>query len=488
MGLFNLIYVTLLSEPPLKNSSSDEVSFSYIPASSMKCLERSVKVVSTQTDLKISSRPLFLATESVYRFGKLHAKKNNLFHALIDKYWEQKIFISVSTPLSKKYVTRLAKKETALTKNMRKQLLIQLSKALLGRRINIYSTNYNIPDVQQLRSSVIYTWKKSFNIEAPKHWNRLWKNQRTTDFPNLLQLSLLNKLQNNYLPLFTVANGLRQIIVAEPAEELILDNNCASSLYQWYYDRFIWEKDNSIIHEGWFFINHQDAEEYKEYIRIKYPRSANLNKLKILCTGIDFYYQLNRISPPRTQFRLFPDLVEVGKLIKNSKHRKDLTFDPRQKYGKDFFQGQPIYFIEPVICKKIHSNNQAVINYYYQMPLDSSTQKYPAVFLNKDVAIVAWKKFRTMMPDYKLPKYPKLRVYNLEDFIKDHESDELTNQQKFLLVPGEESYKRINDIHQEEQHSYGLYKIARFSSALILRAKLWSKKIVWSLTSRQPPN
>jgi hypothetical protein len=482
MGLFNLIYVTLLS------SSNDEVSLSYIPADRIKCLERCVKVVRTHTDLNISNRQLFLATESVYRFGKLHAKKSNLFQALIDKYWEQKIFISVSTPLSKKYVTRLAKKETVIMRNTRKQLFVQLSKALLGRRINIYSANHNILDVQQLRSSIIYNLKKSFNIEAPKHWTRLWKNQRTINFPSLLQLSLLNKLQYNYFPLFTVVNGLRQIIVAEPAEELNFDNNLASSLYQWYYDRFIWEKDNSIIHEGWFFISPQDAEEYKEYIRIKYPRSANLNQLKILCTGIDFYYQLNRISPPRIQFRLFPDLVEVGKLIKNSKHRKDLTFDSRQKYGKDFFQGQPIYFIEPVICKKLYSNNRAVVNYYYQTPLDSFKQKYPAVFFNKSVAIMAWEKFKTMMPDYKLPKYPKLRVYNLEDFIKDHESDELTNQQKFLLVPSEESYKRINDITHEEQQNHGLYQMAQSSSALILRAKLWSKKIVLSLTSRQPPN
>jgi hypothetical protein len=481
MGLFNLIYVTLLS------SSNDEVSLSYIPASSMKRLERSIKVVSTHMDWNMSNHPLFLATESVYRFGKLHAKKSNLFQALIDKYWEQKIFISVSTPLSKKYVTRLAKKETVIMRNTRKQLFVQLSKALLGRRISIYSANHDILDVQQLRSSVTYIWKKSFNIEAPKHWNRLWKNQRTVDFPSSLQLSVLNKLQHNHLPVFTVANGLRQIIIAEPAEELNLDNNFASSLYQWYYDRFIWEQDNSIIHEGWFFISPQDAEEYKEYIRIKYPRSANLNQLKILCTGIDFYYQLNRISPPRTQFRLFPDLVEVGELLKNAKHRKDLTFDSRQKYGKDFFQGQPIYFIEPVICKKLHSNNRAVVNYHYQTPFDSFKQKYPAVFFNKRVAIMAWEKFRTMMPDYKLPKYPKLRVYNLEDFIKDHESDELINQQKFLLVPSEESYKRINSIVSEDHQDSGLYRIAQSSSALILKAKLWSKKIVLSLTRRQPP-
>jgi hypothetical protein len=487
MGLFNFIYLTLFSELLLSDLSNKEISPYYFKDSSMKYKESSLRIISSPTDVQKQNinRKLLLATESVYRFGKEDPTKVSLFQYLINKYWEQTIFISVSTPLSKKYVGQLAKKDTAIIKNTRKLLLLQLSKALLNRKIDASTFATDNTHSKKPLLSVQHVWRKGFNIEPPNSWNKPFSSQRTPKFPDFSQANLLSQLKSNHLPVFTVVNGLKQLIVSEPAEQLIVSNKLGPSFYQWYHDRFVWRKDSNTIHEGWFFVNPQDAKEYKEYIASKYPRSSRQNRLNILSTGIDFYYQLNRTATPRIQFRLFPDLVEVGKLIKNAQHRQGLSFDSRQRYGTDYFQGQPIYLIEPISAK---GYNQKSIHYYYQVPSDASKQKYNGIFLNKEVAIIAWQKFRTTMPEYKLPKSPKLRVYNLEDFIKDQESNQDANIGKFLLVPGLESYSEIIEVQNAKEIQTWFNKAVGYSSQYVLLTRLWGQRILWSLTSRQPPN
>ena len=141
---------------------------------------------------------------------------------------------------------------------------------------------------------------------------------------------------------------------------------------------------------------------------------------------------MNRTAPPRTEFRLFPDLEEVANLLTKKTYRRNLIFDKKQNHGRFHFQGQPIYIIEPVTSNIRNSSKTEVVNYYYQLPKSKNTIKYQAIFFNKDIALQAWQAFCQANPKYKLPSQPVLRVYNLEDFLKDQEQQKPDD---FLLMP-----------------------------------------------------
>jgi hypothetical protein len=418
---------------------------------------------------------VLLASESMYRFLKTSHVTPNLFQQLVNKYWQQTIFFSESTPLYTKYIYK------------RKKFLISFSKALLSGRIDsqvFFNTNNNLSPYVQ------YSWRKGFNFSLPQKWQSL--HLKTKKYQSYLfnnnQKALNGILRNNHFPLFVVVNGFKQMIIAEPAEELLTRGSLINTLYHWYCDNFLLENNYSKIYDGWFFINPQDANEYKNYIQRQYLRSSQDHKLNIFSTSLDFYYRLNRLSISKMQFRLLPDLIEVSKLLTDSKHRKNLIFHPKQKYGKTFFQGQPIYLIQPTVnfAGKSKIDKFKKILHYYQLPSDPLNKKYNAIFFSKTDALIAWNKFRKENLVLNLPSSPTLLVYNLEDFLKDREINNDYNNlvgQDFLLVPGKDAYQRIQQssklMTQKTWYDY-------FSSYLLL-GKLWSLRTVWSLTARQPP-
>nr|YP_009314492.1 Hypothetical protein ORF_2 [Liagoropsis maxima]SCW22746.1 Hypothetical protein ORF_2 [Liagoropsis maxima] len=429
---------------------------------------------------------LFVATESVYRFSKLQDSNSNLFQELLDKYWKQTIFLSNTNSVVRKYSGLVAKQEGSLVKNKKKKFIVNFTKALQNGYIDCDQVKTtSLGSLNQL-SSIRYVWNKKFNIKTPKYLDGLWQNKRCPSFPNQLQSRLLQKLQHNNCPTFIVVNGFNQIVLAEPANQLVLKNDLLNSIYQWYHDRFLWLNKDNALYEGWFFINPNDAKEYENFIRFKYPRSSNQNGLNVLSSNIQAYYRLNRLAPPRTEFRLFPDLEEVGKLVSVRGYRNGLVFDKQQKYGKNYFQGQPIYFIEPMHCSMKNSKTIQQVNYYYTIPGDEPSNKYTAIFFNKDIAMQAWKHFKDNMSDYKLPKQPKLRVYNLEDFLKDNEQQVDLVNRNFLFIPGKEAYTEIQNKSSDENLYLDSHRKQLATYKLTL--KLWAQRIVWSLTSRQPPN
>nr|QHO64204.1 hypothetical protein [Lympha mucosa] len=297
-------------------------------------------------------------------------------------------------------------------------------------------------------------------------------------------------LQSNKFPLFIVANGLNQMVIAEPGEQLAARTSLIESVYRWYSDHFLSKKYNNKIYEGWFFVNPHDAIEYKDCIRNKYLRSSKHNGLDILAASIDFYYRLNRQVTSHIRFRLLPDLLEVSKLVKSRSYRKDLIFHPKQKYGKSYFQGQPIYLIQSINNSARKNNHKKAINYFYHLPNDPLNKKYNPVFFNKDVALVAWANFRKQMPLMKLPNKPVLMVYNLEDFLKDYERnlDLQIHNEQFLLVPSKEVYKEISKNSANFIKQNWLERLYHKCYPYLLTCNIWSKRAIWSLTSRQPHN
>nr|YP_009297771.1 hypothetical protein Kuma_071 [Kumanoa americana]AOM67505.1 hypothetical protein Kuma_071 [Kumanoa americana] len=432
---------------------------------------------------------LLLASESMYRFLKTNHETPNLFQQLLNKYWQQTIFFSESTPSYTKYIYQQSKADSIITRSKRKKFLINLSKSLLSGRIDsqafFHSNNHFSPYIQ-------YAWRKGFNVSIPKKLPSFnLKTQKDHNYSlNKNEQALSSILQNNHFPLFVVVNGYNQMIIAEPAEELLTRRSLINMFYQWYCDHCLSGKNGSKIYDGWFFINPQDASEYKNYIQRQYFRSSKDHKLNIFSTSLDFYYRLSRLSISKIQFRLLPDLIEVSKLLTDNKHRKNLIFHPKQKYGKTFFQGQPIYLIQPVINFASKIDKFKKILYYYQLPDDPLSNKYNAIFLSKEDALIAWNKFRKEKPWLNLPNKPTLLVYNLEDFLKDREFNNNNNDligQDFVLVPGKDAYQEIQQSSKLVSQKTWLDFISDYFSSYLLLGKLWSVRIVSSLTTRQPP-
>jgi hypothetical protein len=432
---------------------------------------------------------ILLATEYMYRFRKLNKVKPNLFQQLINKYWQQTVFLSESTSLSSQHIHQQGKKDSIITKSEHKKFLIDFSKALLAGRID--SQGFLSID-NTISPYIQYIWRKSFNLPLPKYWKNLWIAQRTSRFPNKYQEELINILNKNNFPLFIVINGFKQMIIAEPSEELLINRSLINMIYQWYHDHFLWKNDNNKIYEGLFFVNPEDAIEYKNYIQKQYIRSSTYHSLDILPTGLDIYYQLNRVSPPRIHFHLLPDLAEISKLLNENQQNKNFIFHPNQKYGKTFFQGQPIYFIQPLINILDKQHQTSVINYYYKIPNDPLNKKYNPIFLNKEDALFAWANFRKNTQSYKLPHKPVLLIYNLEDFLKDHENNNVTQSyipyKDFLLIPGRNSYQEIKKSKIIIQQQSWSNIFSDYCSSYLLLGKIWTQRIIWSLSSRQPPN
>nr|YP_009315107.1 hypothetical protein P8471_pgp148 [Titanophycus setchellii]SCW23562.1 conserved_ORF_2 [Titanophycus setchellii] len=433
-----------------------------------------------------TSRNLVLATESVYRFSKIQENQSQLFQELLDKYWRQTIFFSNASPIARKYSALLAKQDDILAKNRKKVLMSNVSKALQKGTIDADLDNISQKKIDVPTAAIRYIWGKSINIGFPKYLDGLWVNRRLINTSSNLQRTLTNNLYNNNFPIFVVTNSSNQIVVTEPSSQIIHQNNIFHKAYLWYYDRFLWKQDNNSVYEGWFFVNPKDAEEYANFIKSRYPRSAHQNGLGILPTTLKTYYSLNRSAPPRTEFRLFPDLEEVGRLVVSSKHRRGLAFDKNQNYSNKYFQGQPVYFIKSVLCNDRNTGLKNDVSYYYQIPGDLSGQKYIGVFFNKTVAINAWQNFRLLNPSLKLPMQPKLDVYNLEDFLKDYEDNSQLQGKNFLFIPSEDTYEYVKSLSLNQFCNQNIlfkqFTLYRFG------VSLWIQRLIWSLTSGQPPN
>lgn len=419
------------------------------------------------------------------RFSKLNKSKlisPNFAMSLINKYWQETIFLSRSDTISDKYINQLNSGGIAVYKKQYKKFLLDFSKALITGRIQ--SSLDNIKDLSLLSNSkdIQYIWRKSINFSFPKTFPNFILNKRGTNFPNRSQVLLIEKLKNNQLPIFTITNNFNQIIIAEPSDELINNKNFLDKMYKWYDDNFLWKKDEKPIYESLFFVNPEDALEYKNYMRYKYFEKNNSHPLNIFASSFDFYYSLVRTSPPRVQFRLIPDLKEVGELIYKYQFNKNVFFHKKQKKGNDYFQGQPIYLIQPIIARNKKTKKIEELNYYYELNQDIKKQKHEAVFTNYKVLLIAWRKFLKQNSNYILPKQPKILVYNLEDFLKLYEKNDEINKLNILFIPNQESYEfiKINNMNKSQ------YRISKIFLNNLLSLKTISHRIIWSLTSRQP--
>lgn len=431
---------------------------------------------------------LLMATDVVYRFNKVNFPTISLFRELINKYCQQTIFISYVGSKTHIYYNKILKMDSNVEREQRKKIIFHFSKAIFNYSIvvNTYLNFYFNKNKNVLITWPIkYAWKKHLCfLQLFRSLMRPSRHSVSCNFSS----NFLKMLENSNIPLFTVTNNLKQLVISEPTEAIEKKNKIKDLVYRLFYRASFSAQDQADIHESWFFVNPEDASEYKAYVATKYKRSCQHNGLNLFISGIHLYYRLNRTSTSQLQFRLFPDLTEVSKLVMSSSYRFNVEFDQNQKYGKNYFQGQPIYFIKPVFHRTHKNAKKEFIYCYYQIPKDLSKTKYYPIFFSKQVALSTWKKFRKAMiqENLLLPNKPVLHVYNLEDFLKDNEYNSYWMRHKFLFVPSYKVYVLIKSMQTSSQYKTksNIYSIL---SSYLFCSKIWSHRIILSLINRHPP-
>jgi hypothetical protein len=336
---------------------------------------------------------------------------------------------------------------------------------------------------------LIQTKKKSDSLIIPYKSNEklsqfpkverclsMFSNKRSPNFPTREQKSLLAKLKQ--VPVYAVVNKQNEIITASPR-----DYHSSNSL-QWlknkYQEIFFWEYDEGSISVNLFFMNKEDAASYLHEICKREPKEAENLGLKIKTIGLDVFYKLNRTSAPKTQSRLVGDLKEIDSLLTKYSYESICTMHPKQKYSKDWFQGNPIYVI------KFHKSlrNKTIAPYSYQ---DSYEKKL--IFFSKEDAMKAWKVFLVKKSMFSLNTKPSIEIYNLENFLLDVENTP-DSSLELSFIPPYKSYVEL-----KSQTNQGLFVKSSFTEEYLYKTRLYLKSlqrfykgVIWLFTSDTLPS
>nr|UAD85559.1 hypothetical protein [Gracilaria edulis] len=390
---------------------------------------------------------------------------------LINKYWQEKIFLSVRNIQSEKYINQLKLEGILIYKTEQKKFLLDFSKALLSGRIETCLSSTKLTSSN--KNYVSYIWRKGFNFSVPKSFSLF--------SPNILllskkQASFLKILYQQPFPIFTVTNNLNQIILADSSENTKSNLKTADRIYKWYYTNFIIDRKVPSIYYGLFFINPSDAQEYINYIKKLYNFSDTQNQLNIFSSSLSAYYKLTHINLQSIQIRLIPDIEELGKLIYKYKYYQNIQFHKNQKHSRNSFQGQPIYTIQPFFAYNKKLKKIKLLNYTYNNKNDQ------IVFTNYSTLLKAWQKFKCQNSDYRLLNRPKVLVYNLEDLISTYDFNDKIQKKNIFFIPSKESYEFIKN------HKYigNNHKIKQIFSNKLLDFQSMVQRLIWSFTSRQP--
>nr|YP_009296642.1 hypothetical protein Apop_092 [Apophlaea sinclairii]AOM65782.1 hypothetical protein Apop_092 [Apophlaea sinclairii] len=415
-----------------------------------------------------------------------HYIDNTIIGKILHRYWTEYVYISLETSIFNSVENIVYKNylsELSIRNNRQKHLF--LKKYLVNEKLTIsYLHNFGFLNTIL---SVKYIHKKYVNRVCTALCN-LWKNKFTTF---CLHSSIAKVLKTHKFPVFVVVNNLNEIVIGEPEHIPKKRNNITKqSIGKNNYQSFYLDTKITQVpsREGYIFISVSDALEYYNYLRSQYPYSFNELKLKIFIGNLQDYYIKNKKLFPVTQFRLLPDLEEVGKLITSYQYNNNIRFSSKQIHNKNYFQGQPIYFIEPVMCTHVDKLTKKVSKRYFPNLLSLKERDYSNIFTTKEDALFAWTKYRHQFDQYLLPKHPKLLVYNLESFLKDCAQQKYQTAEfstSFYLVPSYHTYCSIKNSRSSENLKF--LQLANKSIYIIQLIEVFIKRILWGMLKWYPP-
>nr|YP_009393065.1 hypothetical protein [Bostrychia moritziana]ARW61627.1 hypothetical protein [Bostrychia moritziana] len=408
---------------------------------------------------------------------KQHFVSRNFWQKLVNKYWQETIFISNSNSSSENYMNKLKAAGLSVYKSSDyKTFLMNFSQDLLNGNIQV--------SIDKKTSSFVPLIFDQNNMYVKYRWFKFLKfKQISFGFKNKFRSSYILE-ESKTLPLFTLINKNSQIVMSESPEMLLRNKNFVNLTTKFLSIFFITPKESKKLYTGLLFINPEDAVEYKNHIQSQYSKSTRVNSIKFVSSNLDLYHELLSSSVNNAEFRLVPDLKELSNFIYRYRKYKHILIDQNQKYGFNYFQGQPIYIIKSFKAKNRNTNLHESVDYFYHVNKKESFIEYQPIFLNYQTAINAWNKFKKTHDYYNLPSKPQIYVSNLESFIQT--SDYKNNHSRMVFIPSFQTYKFIRQFSQKTSTTnfYFIKSIVQQTSYL----KTLLFRFIWSLTSRQPIN
>ena len=227
-------------------------------------------------------------------------------------------------------------------------------------------------------------------------------------------------------------------------------------------------------------MNREDASSYLHEICKKEPKEAENLGLKVKTIGLDVFYRLNRTSAPKIQSRLVGDLEEISLIVAKYSSDSSCIMHPKQKYSKDWFQGNPIYVL------KVHKNvnDNVVAQYSFK---DSYEKKL--IFFSKEDVMRAWKVFLAKKSEVSLNTKPNIEIYNLENFLLDIENTPDSSSGLTFIPP----YKSYLDVRSQKSQTVSIKN--NLTEEYIYKTRLYLqslqrfyKGVIWLFTSDTLPS
>nr|YP_009294096.1 hypothetical protein Hrub_094 [Hildenbrandia rubra]AOM67338.1 hypothetical protein Hrub_094 [Hildenbrandia rubra] len=409
---------------------------------------------------------------------------NKVIKNIVRQYWKEYIYITPYNLASSRFEDLILRSYLLQNANFtnKNKVYIDVKKYLADEKIKVFYLNNFISIEKQLPVKYI----------SRKHGNRLYQNALNLS-KSLLKKSPLKYQRNDFVallnaqkfPVFIIVNGAHEMIIGEPEHTIKTQKTFLDSVQ---YTTGIQGGYQLPLREGYIFINPLDALEYYYYLQSQYPYSFNEMKVKIFVGTLKDFYKQSRVHIDNIQLRLLPDLKEVGKLVTAYQYNSNIHFNSKQVYGKNYFQGQPIYLIDPIMCIYIDKLTGKVSKRYFPNLLALDKKEYYNIFTTYKDALSVWKQYRKKFHQYILPRQPKLTIYNLESFLKEYQASISTIEKPdklFSLVPSYEVYQYIKSIQQPKNSR--LLKDISFSAQLLVLIKMWTNRILWGMVKWYPP-
>nr|YP_010338012.1 hypothetical protein MW591_pgp018 [Timspurckia oligopyrenoides]UNJ17597.1 hypothetical protein [Timspurckia oligopyrenoides] len=395
--------------------------------------------------------------------------------SLVEKYLRETLIIS---SVDKSSVRRVADELKDGKLNLSQlDTYYKLSDALFKEKLRVAMSleekQENKKTAKDYPDSIKQTWEKLIN---PKVLIEAYRKGSIKQPLNDKQENLANRLSST--PVFVLTNNLDHMIMGFRPEDLkknIFDNFQGNK-----YD----SSDNVTDRISFFFFNPNDALDLKNSITSLHKYTSNQIGVNLQPVGLDEAYRFNRMEPSGTEFRFIPDFDEIVNLLFIYKKYKNIKFDHRQKYGKDYFQGQPIYKILP-LRKKIDGQTQILEYTGKYNPLSS---KHIFFFTNFKSLEYAWQEFRQRNQVLNLPKTPQVIVYNLEGLLKDYEKKNVDDQNNFSIVTNNAGISLVKEYSENQQVYYNFTDVVAHKFKYQLTwLKIWVDRLIWALRNRDYP-
>lgn len=436
----------------------------------------------------INNNPILFTSKNEYSQKKLDLSDQhipfsqivfpNIWQRFVNRYLQETVFLSPTNKFTSNYINKLKMMGLSIYDvNQNRNFLHKFSKNLISGEIDIQLKNGNTSTIYNSKHEnynyLHYVWLKLLNFKLLR-------------FMTLKQnlISIFNKygfsLVNSSLPLFIVINNHNEIIMSESTDYLS-NVQRVHTIYNSLFSRFFSISNNKSSYTCLLFVNHDDAIEYKNYINYKNANSTRALALEVVPSSLSLYNKLKFLYSNKIDFRLIPDLKEVSNLLYKYSKYKNVSFNPKQYYSYNFFQGQPLYQMN---LNNIYNKLEPKIKNLHLIQSNTEYTSNNTFFLNYSTIINTWQKVIEENSDINLPKSPQIIVSNLEVFLKDQQHQKSFSNVIFL--PSVENYIFIKKYLIRNLESQSNFRCWLNNQGFYV--KTLCHRIFWSLTSRQPNN